>query len=113
MLMTANRMAAGDLTQVMDEAAHDLKGRLSRALNQLNVNLARWCATRAPRSSPDAPQHERDRFAGNHDLSARTESQAANLQQTAARWSRSPAPCATAPKRRPQAARLARTGLRA
>ena len=34
---------------------------------------------------------------GNHDLSARTESQASALQQTAARWSSSMPPCAKTP----------------
>ena len=40
MLEAANRMAAGDLSQRLDSGRVDLVGRLTRALNQLNVNLA-------------------------------------------------------------------------
>ena len=83
MLDRANRMAAGDLTQRLDHRSHDLIGRLTRALNQLNVNLA--AVVRDARVETEAMHRSMQEIsAGNHDLSARTESQAANLQQTAA-----------------------------
>ena len=83
MVDVANRMAAGDLTQRLDNSGHDLIGRLTRALNQLNVNLASVVRdARVETESMHRSMHEI--AAGNHDLSARTESQAANLQQTAA-----------------------------
>ncbi len=83
MLGAANRMAAADLTQGLDTGRHDLMGRLSRALNQLNVNLA--SVVRDARVETENMHHSMQEIAsGNHDLSARTESQAANLEQTAA-----------------------------
>jgi aerotaxis receptor len=83
MLDAANRMAAGDLTHAMASHRHDLVGRLGRALNQLNVNLA--SVVRDARVGTENMHNSmREISAGNHDLSARTESQAANLEQTAA-----------------------------
>ncbi|MFM1856660.1 MAG: hypothetical protein RLZ83_1969, partial [Pseudomonadota bacterium] len=83
LLVFANRMAAGDLTQKMDTRRTDLIGRLARALSQLNVNLQSIV-----RDARTEVEHMRDATAeiaaGNQDLSARTESQASNLQETAA-----------------------------
>ncbi len=83
LLVFANRMAAGDLTQKMDIRRADLIGRLGRALSQLNVNLQSIV-----RDARTEVEHMRDATAeiaaGNQDLSARTESQASNLQETAA-----------------------------
>ena len=83
LLLFANRMAAGDLTQKMDITRTDLIGRLGRALSQLNVNLQSIV-----RDARTEVEHMRDATAeiaaGNQDLSARTESQASNLQETAA-----------------------------
>jgi aerotaxis receptor len=83
MLLWANRMAAGDLTQKIQVSRDDTAGHLQKALAQLNVNLlsivrdARQEAERMQLSTQEIAQ-------GNQDLSARTESQASNLEQTAA-----------------------------
>jgi aerotaxis receptor len=79
----ANRMAAGDLTNRLPPApADDIVGRLTKALNQLNVNLRSIV-----RDARNEVQHMRDATheiaSGNQDLSARTETQASNLQETA------------------------------
>jgi aerotaxis receptor len=79
----ANRMAAGDLTNRLPPAgADDVVGRLSKALNQLNVNLRSIV-----RDARNEVRHMRDATheiaSGNQDLSARTEAQASNLQETA------------------------------
>jgi aerotaxis receptor len=83
LLVLANRMAAGDLTQRFDVEGDGTLARLGGALSQLNVNL---------RSIVGDARHEvehlhtatREIASGNEDLSARTESQAASLEQTAA-----------------------------
>ena len=83
MLDAANRMAAGDLSQRLDSGRFDLVGRLTRALNQLNVNLA--AVVRDARVQTEQMHGSmKEIAAGNQDLSARTESQAANLEQTSA-----------------------------
>ncbi|MCC9645537.1 methyl-accepting chemotaxis protein [Rubrivivax sp. JA1029] len=78
----ANRMAAGDLTERLPAFGDDAFGRLSKALNQLNVNLRSIV-----RDARNEVEHMRDATceiaSGNQDLSSRTESQAANVQQTA------------------------------
>jgi aerotaxis receptor len=80
---TANRMAAGDLTQVIDSDRHDLIGQFTRSLNQLNVNLR--SIVRDARTQVDQMLvATREIAEGNQDLSSRTESQASSLQQTAA-----------------------------
>ena len=82
LVRTANRMAAGDLTQTITAGGDDVIGRMWRALSQLNVNLR--SIVRDARSEVD---HMRDATreiaAGNQDLSSRTESQAASLEETA------------------------------
>jgi len=79
----ANRMAAGDLTQRAECAREDQIGALKRALTQLNVNLR--AVVSDVRTEVENMRGATGQIAeGNHDLSARTESQAANLQETAA-----------------------------
>ncbi|MBQ0943976.1 PAS domain-containing protein [Ideonella sp. 4Y16] len=82
LLRTANRMAAGDMTQVLASDRDDLVGQFTRALNQLNVNLRSIVAD--ARAEVDRMRAAaREIAVGNQDLSQRTESQAANLQRTA------------------------------
>ncbi|WP_428422576.1 methyl-accepting chemotaxis protein [Methylibium sp.] len=79
----ANRMAAGDLTQKIDNDRHDLVGQLTQGLNQLNVNLQ--SIVRDARNEIEQMRVVTGEIAsGNQDLSGRTESQASSLQQTAA-----------------------------
>ncbi|MBU0916283.1 methyl-accepting chemotaxis protein [Aquabacterium parvum] len=80
---SANRMAAGDLTQVIHSDRHDLIGQFTRSLNQLNVNL-RSIVKDARMQVDEMLLATREIAAGNQDLSSRTESQASSLQQTAA-----------------------------
>ena len=83
LLRFANRMAAGDLTQKIANDRHDTVGQLTKALNQLNVNLQSIV-----RDARNEVEHMRvvtgEISGGNQDLSSRTESQASSLQQTAA-----------------------------
>jgi aerotaxis receptor len=80
---TANRMAAGDLTQSLASDRFDEFGRLARGLTQLNVNLQAIVGD-VRREVDGIDTASREIASGNHDLSSRTESQASNLQQTAA-----------------------------
>jgi len=82
LLHTANRMAAGDMTQVLSSDRDDLLGQFTRALNQLNVNL-RSIVADARSEVHRMRAAAREIAAGNQDLSQRTETQAANLQRTA------------------------------
>jgi methyl-accepting chemotaxis protein len=78
----ANRIAAGDLAQVLPVSRSDEVGQLQRALNQLNVNLK--AVVSDVRSGVAAINHATEEIAqGNSDLSQRTETQAASVQQTA------------------------------
>jgi len=80
----ANRLAAGDLSQrAIGAQRHDEAGRLLRGLAQLNVNLQAVVGD-VRREVEGVHAAAREISGGNHDLSARTESQAGNLQQTAA-----------------------------
>jgi aerotaxis receptor len=80
---TANRMAAGDLTQIIQSERHDTIGQFTRSLNQLNVNLR--SIVRDARTEVDEMMlATREIAEGNQDLSSRTEAQASSLQQTAA-----------------------------
>jgi aerotaxis receptor len=80
----AERIAAGDLTQPRLECARaDTIGRVERALNQMNVNLQSLIGdARTEVAQMDDALAEL--AAGNHDMSERTESQAATLEETAA-----------------------------
>ncbi|MEY4751297.1 MAG: hypothetical protein RIQ60_3511 [Pseudomonadota bacterium] len=86
LLAQANRMAGGDLTQRMNGSYRGVYGDHERALNQLCVNLQAIVGD--ARSEVDGLRSTAAEVAsGNHDLSSRTESQAASLQQTAASMS--------------------------
>ncbi len=83
LVRVANRMAAGDLSQRIDDCGHgDLFGRVCQAMNQLNVNLqtivgdARAEVERMREATGEI-------VSGNRDLSSRTEAQASSLQQAA------------------------------
>ncbi len=79
----ANQMAAGDLTARLASLGQGEFGELSRALNQLNVNLQ--AVVSDVRREVEGVQVASNEIAsGNNDLSARTEAQASNLEQTAA-----------------------------
>jgi aerotaxis receptor len=82
LVLTANRMAAGDLTQRFEARGDDAKARLTRALSQLNVNL-QSIVRDARNEVENLSDATREIAAGNQDLSGRTESQTASLQQTA------------------------------
>lgn len=79
----ANRMAAGDLTSRLTGLNTGEALTLSRALNQLNVNLLAIVGD--VRREVEGITVASDEIAsGNNDLSSRTEAQASNLQETAA-----------------------------
>lgn len=79
----ANRMAAGDLGARLSSQHRGEFGELARALNQLNVNLQ--AVVSDVRHEVEGVQVASSEIAaGNHDLSARTESQASSLEETAA-----------------------------
>jgi len=79
----AHHLAAGDLAHEMATGAAGDIGELQQALRQLSVNLRTVVHdTRVQVGQVDGAA--REIAAGNHDLSARTESQASSLQQTAA-----------------------------
>ena len=79
----ANRLAAGDLTQRVNVKHSGVVGDLEKALAQLGVNLQ--SVVRDARDESDKMQVSSAEIAqDNRDLSARTEVQAANLEETAA-----------------------------
>ena len=78
-----NTIAAGDLTQTVTRTRSDQMGDLEQALGQLTVNLK--SIVRDARDQSGEMVHGTIEIAqGNLDLSQRTESQASNLEQTAA-----------------------------
>ena len=79
----ANCMAAGDLTQSLRAHRKDAIGELETALNQLNVNLQSIVGD-ARREVHQIDLSINEIATGNVEMSSRTESQASNLQQTAA-----------------------------
>ncbi|MDO8447675.1 MAG: methyl-accepting chemotaxis protein [Rhodoferax sp.] len=79
----ANRMAACDLTIGLDTQHGGVMGGLERALNQLNVNM-RSVVSDARTEVVRMGDATGSIAAGSHDLSARTDAQAASLEQTAA-----------------------------
>ena len=83
LLRFANRIAAGDLSQRLELQRRDAVGQLAQALNQMTVNV-RAIVRDARHEVERMHQATAEIAAGNHDLSARTESQAASLQETAA-----------------------------
>ncbi|WP_085314642.1 methyl-accepting chemotaxis protein [Derxia lacustris] len=79
----ANRLAAGDIAVRRSDRKSVDVGGLMRALTQLNVNLQAICGDL--HAEVDGMSEVTTKIArGNADLSARTESQASNLEQTAA-----------------------------
>jgi len=77
----AAHMAAGDLTADMTSDGHDDLADVQRALVQLQANLS--AIVLDVRGQIDGMLHAAREFSeGNHDLSQRTESQAAALRQT-------------------------------
>lgn len=83
LIVAANRMAGGNLTQAALSNRQNQIGELQKALSQLSVNLLSVVrdAREQSLSMQDATQEISQ---GNVDLSQRTEAQASNLQQTAA-----------------------------
>lgn len=83
LLKMANTLAGADLTATLSNSWGGGMGRLERALNQLKVNLA--STVQDARNEVDQMNLATQEIAsGNHDLSSRTEAQAADLEQTAA-----------------------------
>ncbi len=77
------RMSAGDLSGVLPADRQDEVGQLARGLTQLNVNLQAIVGD-VRREVEGITLASSEIAKGNHDLGNRTESQASNLQQTAA-----------------------------
>lgn len=83
LIVAANRMASGNLTQSVVHDRDDQLGELQKALSQLSVNLL--SVVRDAREQSWAMQDATQEISqGNEDLSQRTEAQASNLEQTAA-----------------------------
>jgi len=81
-LDVANTVAEGDLTSRIDATSNDETGRLLQALKTMNENLARTVG--AVRIGTDTiAVAAAEVAAGSHDLSRRTEQQAAALEETA------------------------------
>ena len=82
-LVAARSIAAGDLSCSFEEPrSNDEMGQLQRALQQMNVNLV--ATIRDVRTNVETMAvATRQIAAGNMDLSGRTESQAASLEETA------------------------------
>lgn len=82
-MMFARAMASGDLTGRLNATAVDEFGELCRALNQLNANLQ--AVVGDVRGEVEGVAEASRQFAaGSTDLSERTASEAASLEQTAA-----------------------------
>ena len=81
-LIGARAIAAGDLSQHFDTRGKDEMGQLTRALQQMHLNLVATIGD--VRSNVDTIANATRQIAvGNQDLSSRTEAQAASLEQTA------------------------------
>ncbi|MCE4540738.1 methyl-accepting chemotaxis protein [Pelomonas sp. P7] len=81
--LAAERLASGDLTQVLHSGRSDAYGRLMRALAQLNVNLQAVVGD-VRREVDGVHLACAEIAAGGRDLGERTELQAGNLEQAAA-----------------------------
>ncbi len=81
LIATANRLAAGDLSQTLTRTRNDELGELQTALGQLSVNL-KSIVRDAREQSGQMVQGTAEIAQGNQDLSQRTEAQASNLEQT-------------------------------
>lgn len=83
LVLTTRRIAGADLTSRLASQRQDAIGRITRGLNQSNVNLR--AVVTDVRSQVEIINQAADTIvAGISDLSARTESQASSLEQTAA-----------------------------
>jgi methyl-accepting chemotaxis protein-1 (serine sensor receptor) len=82
-LAALQRIAAGDLTMLLEVHSHDEMGRLVDGLKTMQGGLAKT-VRQVTRSSESIAAATREIAAGNGDLSQRTEEQAASLQETAA-----------------------------
>jgi aerotaxis receptor len=83
LVVDANHLAAGDLSHAITTGSDGLVGQLQQALTQMSVNLRTVVSD--VREELDRLSHSAKEIAdGNQDMSERTESQASNLQQTAA-----------------------------
>ena len=81
-LLVADRVAAGDLTQVVEVRGTDETARLMQALQSMNQALARMVGE--VRSVADSVASEaRQLSGGNRDLSERTEAQASAIEEAA------------------------------
>jgi aerotaxis receptor len=83
MLRFAQRMAAGDLSAIAPEGGHGAVAELQLALAQLQVNLQSIVGD-ARQEAEHLEGAIAEIAAGNLDMSSRTESQSASLEQTAA-----------------------------
>jgi len=80
--MLATRLAAGDLTTVVEARSHDELGEVMRAMATMRASLS--SIVRDIQDGAASVAHSTLQIsAGNHDLSARTEQQAAALEETA------------------------------
>ncbi|RJG05945.1 HAMP domain-containing protein [Noviherbaspirillum cavernae] len=79
----AEGIAAGDLTQRIDDSRRDEFGQLMRAMRRMNESLA-GVVGNVLASTESIGTASSEIATGNLDLSARTEQTASNLQQTAA-----------------------------
>ena len=82
-LLLAGRIAQGDLTGQVEARSQDEVGRLMAALTDMQRNLSGMVAE-VRRSAEGLGASSVEIAQGNHDLSARTESQASALEETAA-----------------------------
>jgi aerotaxis receptor len=79
----ANHLAAGDLAHAVRVNGRGLIGQIQQALNQMSVNL-RTVVSDVRDEVEQLNTSVREIAEGNEDMSSRTETQASNLQQTAA-----------------------------
>jgi methyl-accepting chemotaxis protein len=82
-VQVAETVAAGDLSQAIDDSAKDETGALLRALRQMNDKLAA-IVTEVRGGTDTIATASSEISAGNFDLSGRTEQQASALEETAA-----------------------------
>ena len=80
---TANKMAAGDLTRLVDVHSHGQIGQLELALAQLTVSV-RTVVRDVRHEVANLQGGTQEIAVGSQDMSSRTEVQASNLEQTAA-----------------------------
>ncbi|MDD2547523.1 MAG: methyl-accepting chemotaxis protein [Burkholderiaceae bacterium] len=79
----AQAVAAGDLSRTIEVHGQDETGQLLRALREMQASLV-TLVSRVRQGSESVSNASAEIAQGNHDLSARTESQASSLEETAA-----------------------------